>query len=263
MKKNPEAFGKKAHNKKRNSALLYEFLIRHISNCLVTERADEAKKALEMSKVYFAKNTILNEELKLFKLLLNTNIHSRQSAQKIIEEVYSLSKKIDARKLDVEKSRLIKEINHNFGKSDFYSYKILDYPIYASIQTLLTEERNKKKRLLSLDKIKLEDRIVEHLITKKTPIMDNDAFKVNPEYNNVVSHFVVERFHKKYNNRLTENQKKMVVDYAIYLISIVLIYRYEFKRYKKNNEHKEKGYAMRAKCFADGLSLDIPGSINS
>lgn len=210
---------KRYHNKKRNAALLYEFLIRHISSCLVSNKQEEAKKALDLSKKYFTKGTILNEELRLINSLVNNKVKSKESAHKLVGEILSLSKKIDSKKLDVEKSQLIKEINHNFGMDTVYNYKVPNYTIYASVNNLLTDSINKKSRLSPVDKIKFEDSIVEHLtkqvVTESKPV----DIKSNPKYNNLIYKFIVERFHKKYENTLSPNQKKLITDYALYLVS--------------------------------------------
>lgn len=204
------------HNKKRNSALLYEFLIRHISNCLINDNKEEAKKAVILSKKYFSVNSPLREELNLFNTILKVNVKSRSSAQKVLSEVYSRASKMNIRKLDTQKSKLIKEINHTFG--NIYNHKIPNYTVYASIHTLLSDKRTKKGILDSVDRIKLEDSIVEHL-TRNDDDKITETLKTNPNYNNAVYKFVVDRFHKKYDKRLSENQKKFLTKYSVYLIS--------------------------------------------
>jgi hypothetical protein len=206
------------HNKKRNSALLYEFLIRHISKCLINDDKEEANKAMILSKKYFVKGTVLHDELKLFNSLLSTKVKNRDSAQKIVNVVLGEGMKLNARKLDAEKSGLIKEINHTLKNEEFYNYKIPHYTVYASIHSLLGDMRNKKKLLSPVERVKIEDNIVEHLVTENVngPMAQ---IKTDPNYNNAVYKFVVERFHKKYNNKLTENQKKFLTKYAVYLIS--------------------------------------------
>ena len=205
------------HNKKRNSALLYEFLIRHISGCLINDDKKSAVKAMEISKRYFSSGSVLRGELNLFNSILNTEVKSRNSAQRILSEVLRDAEKMNSRQLDAEKSKLIKEINYSFEGSKFYKHKIPYYTVYASIYTLLSEQRNKKKILSSVNRIKLEDSVVEHLVNKVKPV--NETMKIDPNYNNAVYKFVVQNFHKKYKNKLTENQKKLLTKYAVYLIS--------------------------------------------
>jgi hypothetical protein len=177
---------------------------------------EDANKAVALSKRYFSKKKALHEELSLFNALLATQVKSRQSAEKILGEVSKSASKMNARKLDAEKSRLIKEINHTFGDA-VYGYKIPNYTVYASIQTLFSDARNKKK-LNAVERIKLEDTIVEHLVKEQTDKVV-DKLKTNPDYNNAVYKFVIERFHKKYSDKLSESQKKLLTKYAVYMIS--------------------------------------------
>jgi len=209
---------KRYHRKKRNSALLMEFLVRHISECLINDNKKEADKAMLVSKRFFSKKSELYKELRLFRAILDTRVKSRDSAQKIISEVVGLSRKVNARKLDAEKSKLIKEINYNFGGDKFFSHKVPDYTVYASVHSLLAEARNKKNILSPIDRIKLEDTVVEHLVTAKRKL-PAAKLKKNPDYSNSVYKFVVERFHAKYEGKLTEQQRKFLTNYAVYLIS--------------------------------------------
>ena len=45
--------------------------------------------------------------------------------------------------LDLEKSKLIKELNYSFGKGKLFETKVNNYTMYATIQTLLNEWREK------------------------------------------------------------------------------------------------------------------------
>lgn len=206
-----------SHNKKRNSALLYEFLIRHVAKSLIHNKQDEAKRALNLSKKYFAKGKPLNEELKLFRNIMETDVASRHSAQKILTSVCESAKRTNSRDLDKEKSKLIKEINHTLEYEGVYDYKIPGYTIYASIQSLLSESRSKKKNLTDVQRIKLEDVVTEHLIKEK--ISPPVKLEVNPDYSNTVYGFVVQRFNKKYSDKLSESQRTLLNNYAAYSIS--------------------------------------------
>jgi hypothetical protein len=205
------------HNKKRNCALLYEFLIRHMSKCLVSGQKDMANKTMEIFKKYFTAGKPLNEELNLFKSVIDSRVESRHSAQKIVESVCRKATKTNARELDVVKSQLIKEINYTFKDKDFYNYKIPGYIVYASVQALLSESRNKKQLIDEVQRIKLEDVICEYMV--KAPRATVSPLEKNPVYNNTVYNLVVEKFHSKYDQKLSVAQKKLLMQYAAYMIS--------------------------------------------
>jgi len=206
------------HNKKRNTALLYEFLIRHVSKCMLEQNTKEANAAVGIIKKYFSKNSPLSKEYQLFNTVVKTHVESRESAQKVLNEVYKYSKQMNVRTLDNCKSNLVKEINHNFDYKTFYSYKIPNYMIYATIQTLMNESRNKKQLLESIEKIKLEDTLVNFLI-KEDKKESGSTLSINPKYNNAVYKFVINKFKEKYSSVLSESQNKLLSKYVLYLVS--------------------------------------------
>ena len=210
---------KRPHNKRRNSALLYEFLVRHISKCLLDGKKEEAGKAMAISKKYFSANSPLKEELTLFKIFETTKVKSQASARQILETVCTASKKINSRQVDEYKSKLIKEINHTFKDESFYNAKIPNYTFLASLQTLLNEARIKKSVIDEVKKIQLEDYIIDFLLREEKQKGGEDL-KVNPQYNNpAIFKFVVNRFHQKYDGKLNEGQKKLLMKYIAYQIS--------------------------------------------
>jgi len=205
------------HNKKRNSALLYEFLIRHISKCLVEGKKDDAKKAVALSTKYFSEGTPLRGELSLFSTVLKANVKSKDSATRIMDAICDNAQRMNVRLLDEQKSKLIRDINYTFKQEDFYDAKIPNYTVYASLQTLLNEARNKKKTLNIVDRVKIEERVSDYLT--RIPPVQEDPLKVNPNYSTTVYNFLMQRFHRKYEGKLNESQKRLLTQYALYLIS--------------------------------------------
>lgn len=203
------------HSKKRNSALLYEFLVRHISKCLVEDNKQEANKALTISKKFFSEGSPLRNELKLFQSIMNSTVKSPESARKIVEYACKSAALMNSRMIDEEKSKLIKEINYNLS-GNVYEYKVPEYTTYASLQILFNESRNKNKKMDEIEKIKLKDSLIFKLTEAKKV---SEPVKLNPEYNNAVYKIIVSKFHEKYNGRLTENQKNILMQYAAYMIS--------------------------------------------
>lgn len=201
-------------NKKRNSALLYEFLMRHISKCIIEDKKDEANKALDISKKFFSEGSPLRNELKLFQSVLSSKVSSRESMNRIVDYACKYASLMNSRMIDEEKSKLIKEINYNLTNG-VYDYKIPDYINLSSLQTLFNESRNKQKRLTEIDKVKFQDSLVSRLMEGKKP----EQISFDPKYNTAVYKILIRKFHEKYSTKLTENQKKFLIQYASFLIS--------------------------------------------
>lgn len=206
------------HNKRRNSAILFEALIRYSVNCLTEDKKDEVTKTLNIVKKFFAKGSPLSEELRAFRTLLNSHVKTRETAQKILSEVCKFTKFLSAKNIDKQKSLLIKEINHHLDAKTLFNYRIPEYRTYATVQILFNNARSKGNPLDNVEKYKLEESIVERLTTGK--IEENvDMLKVNPKYNNLVHKFATKRFTEKYKTSLSEDQKLLLTRYAASLLS--------------------------------------------
>ena len=72
-----------AHNKKRNTGLLYEFLIKTISQALVDDDKKKSSKALKIVKTYFKPGTELYKEFRLINSIIKTSVSSEAVAASI------------------------------------------------------------------------------------------------------------------------------------------------------------------------------------
>lgn len=197
------------HNKKRNSGLMYEFLVYHVSKCLAENNSKEANKAIGIIKKYF-KDTLIAEEYKLFKSIIDSKFQSRDVALRLLDEVGSCYSRINLGKLEQEKSKLIKEINYSFGQDKIYDYKVPNYSLYASISVFLNNNKKGAPLTESSVKIKIEDVLVTYLTeNKKQEKQDKQV------YSDFVYKIIVNKFNEKYNNKLNENQKKFLNKYIV------------------------------------------------
>ena len=81
------------HNKKRNTAFLYETLVKELTKAVVHNKIKQKNVLVSIIKESFAKNTLLRKELDLFKILSET--------KHVDEKVWKEAKKIQEG--DVEK----------------------------------------------------------------------------------------------------------------------------------------------------------------
>jgi hypothetical protein len=206
------------HNKKRNVGLVYEMLINYVSDSIINDRQGDAKKAIKIIERRFDKNTHLFKEFRLFKALADISVSDTSIAAGILHEAKSASRRCDMKKLEREKSLLIKDINYQLSDKNFFHRRIEEYKTFATIQTLLNEWR--KEDSADLSKVAaFESLVIEHLLDDKksslTEIKSNqaeDMLKSDLLIFNILS----EKMNKKYNNTLTNEQKDIVRNYAIY-----------------------------------------------
>ena len=66
---------KEKHNKKRNTAFLYETLVREMTRAIVDKNLELKNEIMFIIKEHFQKNSLLYRELKLYKSLCLSLIH--------------------------------------------------------------------------------------------------------------------------------------------------------------------------------------------
>jgi len=198
----------RSHNKKRNVGIIYEQIVLFICNKLLEENKKDAELATNIIAKHFKKNTQLYKEHKLFKALLNTSNVSDQLASSIISEAKkACNNMFDSKKLEQEKSLLIKDLNYCFGKGTIFEEKITDYRMFATIQTLLNEWRDIDGNFEKTTEyeIKLHNRLTEN----KKEDRPNIPIKVDPLTYRIMN----KKFNEKYNPILNESQQKLISNF--------------------------------------------------
>jgi hypothetical protein len=208
----------KKHSKKRNTGLLYEFLVRTISKALVEKDMQTAATALKIVKTHFKPGTELYREFRLFNALVLTTVTSDAVAANILTEAKAAARNYDLNKLDREKSLLIRNINHGLKDENFFDQPISEYKTYATIATLLTDWRD-----LSGDSIgriaQYEDTLIKWLTTEKKATPDLLASTESPGTNRLVFKMMTKKLNEKYHGMLSDIQKGVIREYAFFSTS--------------------------------------------
>jgi hypothetical protein len=202
----------KSHNKKRNVGLVYEFLVRYISRALVEGRQDDAESAVKILNRRFKPGTQIYSEFRLFNSLLTTTVSSANVVNSIITEARNAAKRVNLKKLDKEKSILIREINHGLRDPIFFKQQVPEYKIYATIQTLLNDWRAGG----AVDIAKMatyEDGLTRWILREKVELPDLNDHK-DKDVNTVVVDIMVEKLGQKYSGILTTPQRDLIKTYA-------------------------------------------------
>lgn len=203
----------KTHNKKRNTALLYEFLIRTISSALVENDKRKSSVALKILRRYFKPGTQLYKEFRIFNALIKTTVSSDSVATSILKEARTAIEVLDYEALDKEKSLLIRNINHVIKDENFYDQPVAEYRLYASIQTLFNEWR---KPVGSADIVSLanyENQLREWLITEKKK-EDHTLIDETPGTTRLLMKVMMKKLNEKYASSLNDDQREIIKAYA-------------------------------------------------
>ena len=193
------------HNKKRNVGLIHEQLVRHISECMVNQDQKSADVAINILENHFNKDSELYREFRLFNSLVHTQVKDSDLARRIIQESKAACRRHNAEKLRREKSSLIKDINYKIDNKNFYSKKIQEYKIFSTVQALLNEWRG-KGNLFPEEKVRYE-LVLESWLSSSS---EAESIKDNAQANPLVLRLMMEKFNKKYGNRLNDRQRSLL-----------------------------------------------------
>jgi len=190
------------HNKKRNTALIYEALMRELTKAVTRKNHEVKEKIITLVKEHFAKNTLMAKELKLYQVLGETYDLEPHMAEKMIFEIRKLHEKIDKEELFNEQSRVIKKINQVLGGS-FFSNFVPNYKTLATINSIFNSEVPTKKRLV------LEEKLVQKLASKK-----DDEQSLKPVDQLTFKTFI-KNFNSEYAKDLYREQRDLLSKYIM------------------------------------------------
>jgi len=201
----------KSHNKKRNVGVVYELLLRRISECLINEDMQEAQKTLDIISRRFTKGSALYKEFRLFRALAKSEVSDSAIAAAILTEAKFAARNTDMAKLKKEKSSLIREMNYTLKDKNLYRRYIPDYKALATIQILLNDWRDGDN--VDIQRMVMyESRVIQHLIEKK----DNSTLEesIEPDIDSLVVKIMTEKINKKYKNTFSLDQRQLLNSYA-------------------------------------------------
>jgi len=150
---------KKRHNKKRNTAFLFEILVRELTKSFVSKDSGRSSRIKKMFKESFGDRSILKKELDCYKALREKSGLDKYTAEKLVFETKRVYNSLDQDEVFLEQSKLIKRINTNLG-SEVYKNFVPNYKTYATISQIFGDKTPVKNRVL------LESEIIDNLVTE-------------------------------------------------------------------------------------------------
>jgi len=193
------------HNKKRNTAFLYEALVKEITKAVMDKDASKKDALVAMVKEHFAPGTALRKELDLVKALCETKHVDLYTAERLVSESKKQYDTLDQRQIFQEQSQVIDKINKTAGKQAFNNF-VPNYKYLATISQLFSGQTTVKQRVL------LERSLIGAMSTK--PGKPNKS-KEMPHVDKLVFKTVIENFNKKYGDELLTEQKELLNKYIV------------------------------------------------
>jgi len=189
------------HNKKRNTAFVYEALVRELTESVVKNNKNKQNKIVSIIKDHFTKGSALNEELSLYKTIYETRDIDKNIAEKIVVEVKEKYNSLDKRSLFVEQSALINKINKTLSNKIFNNF-VPNYKSIASVYSIFQDALPIKDRVL------LEENIVEQM--SSSVVLKEES---QQPIDSLVYSTFVEKFNQEYSESLNESQKTLLSHY--------------------------------------------------
>jgi len=191
---------KTKHNKKRNSAFVYEALVREATVAALKKDTKRCNTAINIIKKHFKEDSWLRKDLECHRSLYENQNLDKETSEKILREAKITSRLIDPDALFKEQSALIRDVNKDLESSVFGNF-VPNYKNLASIAQIFSNKISPKNQVI------LEAEIIKNMIkvSKEEPSLD--------EIDNVVVRTFTEKFNDKYKVTLLDEQKELLTYY--------------------------------------------------
>jgi len=225
---------KARHNKKRNSAFVYEALIKEATVAIMKKDTARKETAARLIKKYFEPGTLLRKDLDCYRSLYENQDLDRLTSEKILKEVKLQKRLIDPNGLFKQQSELIRDVNSELSPATFNNF-VPNYKTLATIAQIFASKISPK------DQVILENLIIADMIKKE------EGIPIDAPIDNVVYRTFVEKFNAKYENGLLQEQKELLTHYITSFVDNGL----ELKIYLNNEIGRLKEELGKAKSVEE------------
>ena len=189
------------HNKKRNTAFVYESLIREATVAIIKKEINKKNKIVKIIREHFAPDSLLKKDLDCYRSLYTNQNLDKETSEKILFETKLQRRFIDPQGVFDEQSALISTVNKEISPSVFSNF-VPNYKTLATISQLFSDKTSPKNRVLLENKIILNMGLAAKE-AKEAEQIDKTVYKV-----------FVEKFNNKYDPQLLEEQKELLNHYV-------------------------------------------------
>ena len=190
------------HNKKRNTAFIYEVLVAELSKATLYEQEDRKINTVSLLKEFFLKGKILRKELDLYRSFDDTAELTREVVEKVITESKRQFSILNKKDIFDQQTKLINKMNKALG-SAVWSNFVPAYKRLATINQVISQDLTPKKQVV------FEQNLINSLLkpeVQRAPL---------PKVNNLAMKNFVEKFNSEYSETLSESQKRFLNKYIV------------------------------------------------
>lgn len=191
---------KTRHNKKRNTAFVYEALVREVTAAVLKEDSERRDKVIAIIKKHFSDGSPLRQELECYRSLYEVRGVSEGTAKRILNEAKMASRLLDVHGLFVSQSDLIDDVNKQVDSEIFNNF-VPNYKTLATISQMFSQKTSPR------DKVILENQIIKTMVSPPPPKVDVAGI------DNITYKTFVGKFNNKYGDQLLSEQKELLTRY--------------------------------------------------
>lgn len=189
---------KNKHNKKRNTAFVFEALAREATVAIVKGDQERKAKVVSIVRKHFTGDSLLKKDLECYRSLYENQNLDKNTSQKILEAVMAAKRLIDPDGLFKQQTEVINDINKELTPATFNNF-VPNYKALATIAKMFNTDSPKQK-------VMLEEKIIEGmsgtLVEHTMQPIDSITFAT-----------FTKKFNDKYNSSLLKEQKELINHY--------------------------------------------------
>tara|TARA_A100000172_G_scaffold74600_2_gene56819 strand:+ start:439 stop:1269 length:831 start_codon:yes stop_codon:yes gene_type:complete len=189
---------KNKHNKKRNTAFVFEALAREATVAIIKGDNERKEKVVSIVRKHFTNDSLLKKDLECYRSLYENQNLDEPTSKKIMEAALAAKRLIDPDGLFKQQTEIINDINKELEPKTFNNF----VPNYKSLATIAKMfNTNSPKQSVMLES-KIVKGMTETIEAQALETIDSLTFTT-----------FTKKFNEKYGNSLLEEQKNLLNNY--------------------------------------------------
>lgn len=213
------------HNKKRNTAFVYESLVKEATVAILKNDYERRDKVVNIIKKHFNRDSLLRKDLEIYQSLYENQSLDKNTSTRILTEAKLASRLLDTEGIFVKQSDLINDVNTELSPSIFNNF-VPNYKTLASISQIFSGKLSPKQTVI------LENQLIDAMCAEST-LNESEVPNDSLVYKTLVS-----KFNDKYDGDLLKEQKQIlsyfISSFADNSLELKMFLNEEISRLKKS-----------------------------
>jgi len=189
---------KSRHNKKRNTAFVFEALAREATVAIIKGDTERKEKVVSIVRKHFTNNSLLKKDLECYRSLYENQNLNEGTSQKIIEAAKVSKHLIDPTGLFKQQTEIINDINKDLSPATFNNF-VPNYRSLATIAKMFNTDSPKESVIL-------ETRIVQGMTSR---VEEKEMEPID----SITYATFAKKFNETYGDSLLREQKELLNHY--------------------------------------------------